>query len=240
MAIGQMHKTKSRLLQLFKGKIPGSYYDLVLSPSILAIDEAIKHSLNDATKTTEFNDFFDKRLRMDSEKKLKKFLEVPLEYYDTLTGFLNLLKSGHVSFILPSTPLTSIPSRKKITPVALPSGVQWKDITIEFSDRHNVKIKCMNKTFRRDYKDMGFEDSRAHKPNKQWELLYELAENREEISWGKYSLGKKDNIRRTEQDFGYEIEEDAYQNKGFSIIKISNKKRKENNCFLMPLKISSQ
>jgi len=237
LTIGQMHKTKSRLFQLSNGKIPGSYYDLVFSPSILAIDEAIKQSLNDATKTAEFNDFFDERLRTDSEKKLKMHLEVPPEQYDTLKRIRDLMKSGHVSFILEDIQLTSLPRSQKITPIALPSGAQWKDITIEFSDMHNVKIKYKNKTFRRDYKDMGFEDSRARKPNKQWEFLYQLAEKKGEISWRKYSLGKKANIRRTEQDFEYEFNEYISQNKGFSIIKAPDKTKKTKQLLSQALKM---
>ena len=227
LIIGQMHKTKRRLLQLSKGKILGSYYDLVFSPSMPAIDEAIKQSLNDAKKTTEFNDFFDERLRTDSEKKLKMLLEVSPEKYDTLKWIKSLLESGHVSFTPENTPLTSLSSSKKIISIALPSGARWEDIIIEFIDRHSVKIKCKNKTFRRDYKDMGFEDSRARKPNKQWEFLYLLAENNGEISWGKSSSGKRADIRKIEQDFGYEFDKDAFQNKGFSIIKIPDKTKKK-------------
>lgn len=236
LIIGQMHKTRSGLLQLTNGKIPGSYYDLVFSPSMPAIDEAIKQSLNDAKKTTEFNDFFDERLRTDSEKKLKMLLEVSPEKYDTLKWIQGLLKSGHVSFTPENTPLTSLPSSKKIIPIALPSDARWEDIIIEFVDRHSVKIKCKNKTFRRDYKDMGFEDSRARKPNKQWEFLYLLAENNEEISWGKSSFGKMANIRKTEQDFGYEFDEDTSQNKGFSIIKTPDKTKKTKQLLSQTLK----
>jgi len=236
LTIGQMHRTKRRLLQLSKGKIPGSYYDLVFSPSIPAINEAIKQSLNDATKTAEFNDFFDKRLRTDSEKKLKMLLEVPPDKYDTLKLIRDLMKSGHVSFPLGNTPLTSLPSSKKITPIPLPSGARWDDIIIEFIDMHNVKIKYKNKTFRRDYKDMGFEDSRALKPNKQWEFLYLLAENNGEISWEKYSFGKRPNNRRTEQDFGHEFDENTSQNKGFSIIKVPDVKKKTKQLLSQSLK----
>jgi hypothetical protein len=236
LIIGQMHKTKRKLLQLSKGKIPGSYYDLVSSPSILAIDEAIKQSLNDATKTTEFNNFFDKRLRADSQKKLKKFLEVPLEHYDTVTWFLNLVKSGHVSYISEKAPLSFPPSSKKITPIPLPSGAQWDDITIKFNDGHNVTIKYEDKIFRRDYKDMGFEDSRARKPNKQWKFLYQLAENKGEKSWEKFASSKRDNIRKIEQDFEYEFDEDTSQNKGFFIIKIPNETKKTKQLLSQALK----
>jgi hypothetical protein len=236
LIIGQMHKTRSVFLQLTNGKIPGAYYDLVFSPSMPAIDEAIKQSLNDAKKTTEFNDFFDERLRTDSEKKLKMLLEVPPDKYDTLKVIRDLIKSGHVSFFLKNTPLTSLPSSKKITPTPLPSGVHWDEITIKFNDGHNVTIKYEDKTFRRDYKDMGFEDSRARKPNKQWEFLYLLAENNGEISWGKSSFGKRADIRKIEQDFGYKFDETTSQNKGFSIIKIPDKTKKTKQLLSQTLK----
>lgn len=236
LIIGQMHKTRNGLLQLTNGKIPGSYYDLVFSPSMPAIDEAIKQSLNDAKKMTEFNDFFDERLRTDSEKKLKMLLEVPPDNYDTLKVIRDIIKSGLLGSAPENTPLTSLPSSKKIISIALPSGARWKDIIIEFIDRHSVKIKYKNKTFRRDYKDMGFEDSRARKPNKQWEFLYLLAEYNGEISWEKSSSGKRADIRKIEQDFGYEFDKDAFQNKGFSIIKIPDKTKKKKQLLSRSLK----
>jgi hypothetical protein len=239
LKIGQMYNTKSALLKLTDSHVPSSYYDLVSSPSLTAIDEVIQQSQNDATKTAKFNELFDERLRTDSEKKLKMLLEVPSKNYDTVKRFSDLVDSGPVSFHLENAPSASLSSSKKITPIVFPTGAQWEDITIEFTDGHNIKIKCKSKTFRRDYKDMGFEDSKAHKPNKQWAFLHRLAENNGEIAWDKSSSGKKADLRKTEQDFGYEIDEDApdaAQNKGFSIIKAPDKTKKTKQLLSQSLK----
>jgi len=132
---------------------------------------------------------------------------------------------------------------KIITPISLPAGAKWEDITIEFADGHNLNIKCKGKTFRRDYKEMGFEDSKSRKPNKQWEFLRQLSQNQGEIAWGKTSSRKTVNTKRTEQDFGYEYDEDEStesQNKGFSIIKAPDKTKKIKQLLSQALKTAFQ
>lgn len=120
----------------------------------------------------------------------------------------------------------------------LPVDAKWEDVTIKFVDGHNVDIKCKNKTMRSDYKEMGFEDSKSRRPNKQWEMLQQLAENHGEISWEKFAAGKSADIRKTDQDFGYEFDEDssAPQNKGFSIIKAPDKLKKTKQLLAQTLK----
>lgn len=125
--------------------------------------------------------------------------------------------------------IVKVSQEKIIKPIPLPSGTKWEDIIIEFVDGHNLNIKCKGKTFRRDYKEIGFEDSKSRKPNKQWEFLIRLAQNQGEKAWEKSSLRKSVETRRAEQDFGYEYDEDdspASQNKGFSIIKTPDKTKK--------------
>ncbi len=117
----------------------------------------------------------------------------------------------------------------KQLPMSLPLDAKWEDITIEFIDGHTLNIKCKGKTIRRDYKEMGFEDSKSHRPNKQWEFLITLAENQGEIAWDKSSSRKAVSTKRTEQDFGFEYDENISaksQNRGFSIIKAPNKTKK--------------
>ncbi|KJJ85541.1 hypothetical protein OMAG_000586 [Candidatus Omnitrophus magneticus] len=120
----------------------------------------------------------------------------------------------------------------------LPANAKWEDITIKFIDGHNVDIKLKNKTIRSDYKEMGFEDSKSRRPNKQWEMLQRLAENHGEISWEKFASGKSADIRKTDQDFGYEFDEDSStpQNKGFSIIKAPDKLKKTKQLLAQTLK----
>jgi len=111
--------------------------------------------------------------------------------------------------------------------LSLPSGIKWEDITIRFVDGHNVDIRCKDKVIRSDYKTMGFEDLKSRKPNSQWQMLERLAENNGEISWER-SAAKSSDISKTSQDFGYEFDEEksTRQNKGYSIIKIPDKRKK--------------
>lgn len=155
-----------------------------------------------------------------------------LEILDTYEAwFANYSKD------LASGQMSPFPPKDSSKPVPkLPADAKWEDITIRFVDGHNVDIKCKDKTSRSDYKEMGFEDSKSRRPNKQWEMLQRLAENHGEISWEKFSAGKSSTIRKTEQDFGYEVDDDEPQNKGFSIIKAPDKLKKTKQLLAQTLK----
>ena len=129
--------------------------------------------------------------------------------------------------------------KNKINPTNIPSNAKWEDITIKFVDGHNVDIKCKDKTNRSDYKEMGFEDSKSRKPNKQWEFLKQLAENQGELAWEKSPPSKTSGMRKIRQDFGYDYDEDAptaSKNKGFSIIKAPDKAKKTKQLLAKTLK----
>lgn len=122
--------------------------------------------------------------------------------------------------------------------LSFPSNTKWEDITIKFIDGHNVDIKHKDKTIHCDYKEMGFEDSKSRRPNKQWALLQQLSENHGEISWEKSAPGKSQDISKTGQDFGYEFDDEgiAPLNKGFSIIKAPDKLKKTKQLLAQTLK----
>jgi len=229
-----IHDAKIVLANLPSGRIPSSYYESALTPDMNAVDNALDCLIKKRIQIKDFFAFFNKRLGEDSEKKLKMLLEVSVKNYDKVKNFIPFAETwtGDITFC-PNTANTVLTS-KKITPLELPSGAKWEDITIEFIDGHNVKIKCKGKTFRSDYKDMGFEDRKIKKPDVQWELLNELAKNKGELSWEKYPASKRIDTRKVDQDFGHEFDEDSTssQNKGYSIFspKLANvrKKRKEN------------
>jgi hypothetical protein len=130
-------------------------------------------------------------------------------------------------------PKTTSP-RKPV--LRLPAGARWEDITIKFIDGHNVDIRYKGKNYRSDFKEMGFEDLKSRKPNKQWDLLQRLAENNGEIAWDGLAAGKSSDISKTEQDFGYEFDEDDTGNKGFSIIKAPDKLKKTKQLLSQALK----
>lgn len=144
----------------------------------------------------------------------------------------------NLTYIEPPSPKEqpSPPETSAKPALSLPADTKWEDITIRFIDGHNVDIKCKNKSYRSGYREMGFEDSKSRKPNKQWEMLQRLAENHGEISWERVAAGKSSNFRRAEQDFGHEFDEDETQNKGFSIIKAPDKLKKTKQLLAQTLK----
>jgi len=78
------------------------------------------------------------------------------------------------------------PSRyrgQKESGIKLPPNTKWEDITLKFLDGHNALIKAKGLKARVDYKEMGFEDKKTRLPNRQWKLLYFLAESRGELTW---------------------------------------------------------
>lgn len=128
------------------------------------------------------------------------------------------------------------PTATKKLVLRVPADAKWEDISIKFVDGHNVDIKYKGKNYRSDFKEMGFEDLKSRRPNKQWELLQKLAENNGEIAWDSLPAGKNSDISKTEQDFGYEFDEDDTQNKGFSIIKAPDKLKKTKQLLAQTLK----
>jgi len=238
LSIGQMHKVRGELLELTGGQIPDFYYQLFLSPAFAGIDRAIERSVSDSVKTAEFEEIFNDRLKADSEKKLKMRLEVPSKNYNTVRKFLEFVETGQINCFFGTAPSVPVLMGKKITPIALPPGTKWKDIAIRFTDEHTVQVKCKGKAVSSDYIRMGFEDTRGRRPNKQWELLRSLSHRHGELAWEDSALSKSASIRKTEQDFGYEFDEDgpASQNRGFSIFKAPDKTKKTKQLLSLALK----
>jgi len=98
--------------------------------------------------------------------------------------------------------------------INLPPNTNWEGISLRFIDGNNVEIK--SKDFKQivHFKDMGFEDKRTRRPDKQWELLQYLAENAGQISWDS-SLSnvkvkkKKQRLSKTLQEY-FQITEDPF------------------------------
>lgn len=126
---------------------------------------------------------------------------------------------------------------KKIEPTKLSPEDKWEDITIQFKNGNDVDIKIKDKTFRSDYKAMGFEDKRTRNPDMQWELLIRLSENNGEIDWQSYPQNKNSNARLTEQEFGVEKDKDIKtQNRGFSYKKAPDSTKKAKQLLAKELK----
>ena len=57
-----------------------------------------------------------------------------------------------------------------------PPGVQWGDLAIVFKDAHTVSVSLGGIQRVLNYTAMGMANRKNRSPNKQWELLYELAQ----------------------------------------------------------------
>lgn len=56
-----------------------------------------------------------------------------------------------------------------------PSGALWGEISIKFTNAHNIIIECNGVAQKRDYLECGMVNTKNKSPSKQWELLYEFA-----------------------------------------------------------------
>lgn len=77
-----------------------------------------------------------------------------------------------------------------------PLGTKWEDITIQFIDGNYVYIIIGKNKTKTTYRDMGFEDTRANKPNVNWDFLYSLSKTGGEITWKDASATNKGKKRK--------------------------------------------
>lgn len=74
-------------------------------------------------------------------------------------------------------------NKRRLATLPLPPGTTWEAITIKFLDGHTVKITVAGEVHKRDFTEMGFRDERTMNPNKQWELLRDIADDHGQIDW---------------------------------------------------------
>ena len=183
LTTGKAHITKTRIIPLLGNKIPESYYQLVLSPKRDEIDKVLNDSFT-TSKEEESRHSFSERLK-DVKSRFKIRLYVSPNKYELVEKFHQFVESGKgVDIDITGRFAAPLPSTKEVYPVRVPPGTTWEDITIKFSDEHNVKIAVRGQVHHFDYKQMGFEDLRRHLPNKQWDLLKLLALRKGELVWG--------------------------------------------------------
>jgi len=186
LRIGKMHKIKTKIMSLVGNQTPASYYQLVSSPKIVEIDKIIFESLGYDKKEVELHRIFRKKLENDIGKKVKVPLFIVPEQYDSVKTFAQFLQTPRrIGIDIRSYFAVPFSQEKEIHPIKLPPNTRWEDITIQFLDGYVVKITAPNfHTIRVDYKDMGFENQKSRKPNKQWELLRDLSDVHGELTWG--------------------------------------------------------
>src|SRR3989338_3950524 len=135
--------------------------------------------------------------QLESLRIIKKFKPLGFDY-DKRTTICNIelgVNAFYEYFDYLKTKLGNRPSRKKNSGLARSNdqpfkNFDWESIFIKFIDGHYVKISAKGVvSVKVNYKDMGFEDARDLKPNDQWDLLRDLAENGGQLSWNSDKAG---------------------------------------------------
>ncbi len=150
------------------------------------LDKIEKEIINNKQFISDTLDFYKKEcLNVDYLLKQK--------YYPFVDSLIKSFEEGESFEIgIPFLSQLPIPSPKRITPLKLPSDTKWEHITIQFLDYDKVKIQAPN-NFNKvvNFRKMGFENQKNGKPNKQWELFYDLARYRGDLSWTITTYRKK-------------------------------------------------
>lgn len=115
------------------------------------------------------------------------------KYHPFVDNLIKSLEKGEsFEICIPFLNQLPTPSQKRITPLKLPSDTKWEHITIQFLDYDKVRIQAPNKFSKVvNFRKMGFENQKNGKPNKQWELLYNLSRYRGDLSWTITTYRKK-------------------------------------------------
>ncbi len=150
------------------------------------LDKIEKETVKNKQFTSDTLDFSKKEcLNIDYLLKQK--------YYPFVNNLIKSLEKGE-SFEIGIPFLNRLPTlyHKGITSLKLPSDTKWEHITIQFLDYDKVKIQAPNKFSKVvNFRKMGFENQKNGKPNKQWELLYNLSRYRGDLSWTIATYRKK-------------------------------------------------
>ncbi len=103
---------------------------------------------------------------------------------------------------------------KRINSIDLFKDLRWEEITLKFLDGFTVSIHSDNRKYKTDYKEMGFEDRRKFKPNKQWLFLQLLATKQGKVAWS--DMEADPSFRKIKQRLSnclkeyFQIEEDPF------------------------------
>ena len=154
----------------------------------------LNHELNKIEKEiTDNKPFISGTLDLIKKECLKVEYLLKQKYYPFIDSLIKSLEEGESFEIgIPFLNQLLTPSQKGITPLKLPPDTKWEHITIQFLDYDKVKIQAPNK-FNQvvNFRKMGFENQKNGKPNKQWELFYDLARYRGDLSWTIATYRKK-------------------------------------------------
>ncbi len=185
LKMGRMHKMKTKLLAINGNEKIRSYYHLLLSgtvPQLIDAEEQFK--TYNKEEEEHFKKIFNGRLERDISRHSKIPMLIKPEYYDIAKAFAEYVHDKNVHANLVDR-LRKIENAKEgITPIELPIGTRWEDITIRFLDGESVQIKAKELSIKRTYQNIGLVDHKSNlKPNKQWQFFSDLSKLHGKLTW---------------------------------------------------------
>jgi len=184
----------------YQGKI-SSYYQLVQFTEDELEMKRFKSMKNQLDKElhqinkdiTENKPFITDTLERAKKECINVNCLIKKKYYPFFHSLMECFENGeNFEISIPFLKQFPTPSHKKFTPLKLPSGTKWEHVTIQFLDYDKVRIQAPNKFSKVvNFRKMGFENQKNGKPNKQWELLYDLSLYRGDLSWTITTYRKK-------------------------------------------------
>ena len=154
-----------------------------------SIKTGLNKKLNEICKKIEKNDNFILDILYSYEKEYSDlYLPVKAKHYSVMKNLQGLLEKGILQ--IPINSLNSLikSPRKRITPLDLPEGIKWQQITMQFIDNEIIKIKVPNQPeYKIHYSEMGLKDNRKLCPNTQWYFLQLLSQNNGRLSWEQFA-----------------------------------------------------
>lgn len=97
---------------------------------------------------------------------------------------------------------------RHLSPLHIPPGTKWENITIKFLNGHDVMIMVSSGdsdqiTIRSNYASLGFQNLKNNRPNVQWILLKHLADDNGTFSWDNPTANVK--IKKTKQNLSKQL-----------------------------------
>lgn len=183
LKMGRMHQMKTKLLAINGNEKIHSYYHLFLRGTIPELMDATEQFNTYSEEEEEhFKRIFDGRLERDISRHFKISLLIKPEYYNTARTFAEYVQDKNIHANLVDRLKKMENFKERVTPIKLPPGTKWEDITIKFEDGYIVIITAPGFRTKTDYKEMGFVNKKTLSPNVQWRFLRGLADDRGELS----------------------------------------------------------
>lgn len=114
--------------------------------------------------------------QMLAERKSRLFSLGEILAFDEAGG--NLVPTHNAAELLAAFHAEVLPDAEVRNRFPTPPDARWNEIKIRFQNRDTVTIQCQGTVRTATYHEVGMADGRSGQPNKQWMLLYEMADDR--------------------------------------------------------------